>query len=551
MRPRTVAIALTFALTISLAFSGPALVAAASTKARDGTQPGKLQEPPAYGVYYDRYEPTFYTGFAPRALAPDQVHLHLGRGNQLRVTAVLTDGVLEAYARDLLHRHHTYRRLIDEKEIVLTQNDAFAAFEQTIAENRLEELVRQEEDLSRAERQQRNLELIEKLNPGRVFRIRLPVRELVRRWAAEIRPEDRQGPSGDRQIDLVNALLATRLWVTDVAPGTAKRLRELIAAVPASDALADPEALARLEPSYLALLEEVGHGLYPRRGDAVEFAEFTAIYPVGSLNAFTDYRGRQIPLYPTPGRRALTTHQRTKTVDHIPDVVVYSYSPWIPYMHVGPRMHNAFHTLYWRMEVARAPFLTDEWRENERARHEGGDYRYLWLLSRGPMSHGCTHVNTGHIAELRQVLPAETEALYEVDAYMNRTYDYDVFDIDGDFTPEVMGVRYFIAYSLNGDSTPARLRVANERGAYYDWLYGGDLRIEADGRGVFDRIHEGRFVDRRAEEGRAYERIALYEAAYEPEEVQFYQLVDIPFARELRQVAVDFPYPKQNRLAAR
>ena len=257
------------------------------------------------------------------------------------------------------------------------------------------------------------------------------------------------------------------------------------------------------------------------------------------------------PLYPTPGRRALTTHQRTKTVDHIPDVVVYSYSPWIPYMHVGPRMHNAFHTLYWRMEVSRAPFLTDEWRQSERARHDGEAYRYLWLLSRGPMSHGCTHVNTGHIAELRQVLPPATEALYEVDAYMNRTYDYDVFDIDGDFKPEVMGVHYFIAYSLDGDHTPGRLRVANERRAYYDWLYGGDLHFEPDGRGVFDRIHEGRFVDRRAEEGRAYERIALYEAAYEPEKVQFYQLVDIPFARELRQVALDFPYPKQNHLAAR
>jgi len=105
-------------------------------------------------------------------------------------------------------------------------------------------------------------------------------------------------------------------------------------------------------------------------GDAVEFAEFTAIYPIGSLNASIDYRGRQIPLYPTPGRRALTNHQRTGTVDHIPDVQVYSYSPWIPYMHVGPRMHNAFHTLYWRMDVDRTSFLPEEWRHGARAHHE-------------------------------------------------------------------------------------------------------------------------------------------------------------------------------------
>ena len=76
-----------------------------------------------------------------------------------------------------------------------------------------------------------------------------------------------------------------------------------------------------------------------------------------------------------------------------------------------------------------------------RAAPEGTDgkpYRYLWLLSRGPMSHGCTHVNAGHIAELRQLLPAETERLYDVDVFYNQSPLYDVFDIDGDLTPEVL-----------------------------------------------------------------------------------------------------------------
>ena len=35
---------------------------------------GLLEEPPRYGVYYDRYEPSFYTGFAPRADDPRRVH---------------------------------------------------------------------------------------------------------------------------------------------------------------------------------------------------------------------------------------------------------------------------------------------------------------------------------------------------------------------------------------------------------------------------------------------------------------------------------------------
>lgn len=512
-----------------------------------------LQEDPAYGIYYDRYEPTFYTGFAPRALDPKQIHVHLGRGNQLRVTVVLTDEVLDAYARDLQHRRQTYHQLIDGGQIVLTQNSAFEAFERTLDQTELASLVAHERELTREERKTRNLALLEKLNPGRVFRIRMPVDELVARWTASLRPEDRRSLGRDRELELLNALLPTRLWVTETAAGTSKRLRELIAEAPA-DGAADPAARKRMEPRYLALLDEVSRDLYPRRGDALEFAEFTAIYPIGSLNAFTDYKGRQIPLYPTPGRRALTNHQRTKTVDHIPDVLSYSYAPWIPYMHVGPRMHNAFHTLYWQMDTQKASFLTDEWRNVVGDSRDGRPHRYLWLLSRGPMSHGCTHVNQGHIAEFRQILPADTEQLYEVDSFLNRSYDYDVFDIDGDFTPEVMGVKYFIAYSLRSESQPVpqALRVANERRAYYDWLYGGDIRFDADGDAYFEGIHDGRYVARQALEGREYDRIGLYEAAYEPEKVQFYGgLVDIRFARELRQVAIHRPYPKEAHIASR
>ena len=63
----------------------------AAPKPRPKLRPGKhLEEPPVYGVYYDRREPSFYTGFAPRSQDPDRVHLQIGRGNQLRITAVLS-----------------------------------------------------------------------------------------------------------------------------------------------------------------------------------------------------------------------------------------------------------------------------------------------------------------------------------------------------------------------------------------------------------------------------------------------------------------------------
>src|SRR5512140_2395065 len=94
-----------------------------------GDVAGQLQEPPAYGLYYDRYEPSFYTGFAPRTREVERFHLRLGRGNQIRVTVVLGDDVLRDYARDLVERERTYRKLIDDGQVVLTQNRGFEDFE--------------------------------------------------------------------------------------------------------------------------------------------------------------------------------------------------------------------------------------------------------------------------------------------------------------------------------------------------------------------------------------------------------------------------------------
>src|SRR5215831_958088 len=96
---------------------------------------------PQWGVYYDRREPSFYTGFAPRTLDAARIHLHVGRGNQLRVTVVLSDEVLAEYARDLSQRWRTYRTLADAGRLVLTQNRAFDDFDARLVEVNLDALV--------------------------------------------------------------------------------------------------------------------------------------------------------------------------------------------------------------------------------------------------------------------------------------------------------------------------------------------------------------------------------------------------------------------------
>jgi hypothetical protein len=486
-----------------------------------------------YGVFYNRYEPTFYTGFAPRALDPKRLHLHVGRGNQLRVTLVLSDEVIRHYVDDLLARYHGYRGLITGGKLKLTQNRAFEQFEQTLSDRGLEAMQAAQGNLTSAEIRQRNLALMRELNPQRVFSIRYPEQTLLGHWRAQLNDKDRHGTDNKRRLVLLNQMLPNRLWITETDKTMRSALKRLIQLTGDNDP-SWPE-------TFFALLEQISGGIYPRRDGALQFDEFTALYPIGTFNQYTTYKNRKIPLYPTPGRWTMTTHQRTRTPDHIPSKVIYSYSPWLPYMHVGKKLHNSFHTLWWTMKPKNVGFLPEELKQSPVKSREGDDYQRLWLLSRGPMSHGCTHVNAGHIMELRELLPAESAELAQVDFFINKSHLFDVFDIDGDFQPEVMGVRYFVAFSLH-KKRPGRLRAPIERRAFYNWLYGGKLGYDAAGNGWFEDIEDGQFVKKFAIKGQRYDRIPLYEADYQPEKLQFYRLVDISFARELRKIGADHPF---------
>ena len=81
-------------LALALLRGPPRSAFAPRCEASDTTWDGS--EPPQ-GVYFHWYEPSFYTGFAPRTQDPQRVHIRLSRGNQVRVTVVLGDEELDDY----------------------------------------------------------------------------------------------------------------------------------------------------------------------------------------------------------------------------------------------------------------------------------------------------------------------------------------------------------------------------------------------------------------------------------------------------------------------
>ena len=492
------------------------------------------------GIFFYRIEPSFYTGFAPRCQDPERIHIHLGRGNQIRLTLVLSGEMIDAYLGDLALRYRTYDALIKNGTIELTQNKGFEKFSQVIKDERILNLVEEKDRMSPAEYRKFSLRILKKFNPGRVFHIEINFDRQVDQWSTQLAAFLNKKPSIQESLELINDMLPTRIWVTDLSWRLKEKLDHVITLYGVyEEDLQSQLVWKSFYQAAVELFELATQGIYPVKGKMLDVYEFTAIYPVGTLNQFANFDGRSIPLYPCPGKRPLMIHQRTRVVDHVPDKVCYGYLPWLPYMHVGKTLHNSFHTLWFHINTQKNGFIPEAWRNNTENSRTGKPYPNLWLLSRGPMSHGCTHVNAGHQSELRQMLPSDEKRLSQVETYRNKSNHFDVFDIDGDGQPEVMGIKYFHAYSLK-NKKPYKRRAPAQRKAFYKWLYVDGYRYDDQDRVIFDQAPTSRFVQRNAYKGETFTDIPLYEAAYTPETIQFYSRMPIPFVKELRRISTTY-----------
>ena len=527
---------------LSVTLAGVALGTAATLEAKSG--PSWDGSEPAPGVYFYWYEPSFYTGFAPRTQDRSHVHLQLGRGNQQRLTIVLGPEELDSYLENLLAKRDTIRKLVDEGVIKLTTNLEFERFVDTLTDAGIEELVAAKGSLGEEDYRAKSVEIMERLNPHRVFHISIPMERVAADWHAVL---STIGPEGNN-LDAANAVLPGRVNLYELSDGVKAALKDAIAAVQSGTGADDPAFRDQTQ----GFLELASGGRYPVVDAQVQAIEFTAIYPAGTAKAWTNYKGQKIPEFGVSGVWPLVPRKHGKgimgMVDYLSTNPGYGFIPLLGYQYAGGIAYNAIHNAGVRSQLNSTRFLPKEWTKVAGERNPEKHYQNLWIGSRGPASHGCTRLPSGHMSELRDALPSTSEGMEGVPNFRNKPQCYDVFDIDGDGAAEVMGVQYYLAY-WGKKHLPVAAYAPNDREGFYEWLYKDNIAYGTDGSATIKEVPVCRFTGmKKAEEARVLKDVPLFEAPYARESIQFYQIKPVNFQtkkgfelnRELRRIGAGY-----------
>ncbi|MEO6028289.1 MAG: hypothetical protein ABIR79_15605 [Candidatus Binatia bacterium] len=501
---RLIALGLAFALLLPAS-------ARAALEAGDTTWDGS--EPPQ-GVYFHWYEPSLYAGFAPRTQDPTRLHIELSRGNQVRVTMVLGDAELDAYLGDLQQRRTVVDEMIAAGALTLSTNRVWEGYQQGLEQAGVVAAAGGAPD---AARRAKSLAIMKQLNPERVFAIKLPLAAVAARWQEVLAATADPGDSVLR-LDAANAALPGRIDLEALTSALDGILARAFDAARKGDA----KGLEGLTQSFI---EQATGGHYRVVDGAVVANEFTTIYPAGTAEATTTYKGEKLPDFGVTGIWPLVRRTNGRgilgMVDYLSPNPGYGFIAMLPYQYAGGITYNAFHNAGVRCQLNSTPFLPSAWRTIAGER-SGKPYENLWIISRGPTSHGCTRLASGHMSELRQIVPSESDTLTQVKTYRNLPGCYDVFDIDGDGKDEVMGVQYYLAYKSN-EHTPVKAYVTNKREPFYRWLYGNNVELGAVGQTRLKSVPVCRFIGKRASERATLRDLPLYEATFAPEPIQFFR----------------------------
>jgi hypothetical protein len=457
---------------------------------------------------------------------------------------VLPDESVDSFLLDQVAKHDLYKEVIDKEIITLTSNTAWEDYDKAFEAAGLREKASRKGSLSPDEWRALNVEAIDELNPERLYHIQKDFGQLSSSWfqlLAASEPAEELGA----KLDLINELFPHRMFVFDLSEEQDAAFTELLGLAKAGDQ-------AAFGPKAQAFFQDVTGGIYDVRDGKIDYYEYTAIYAAGTYDTQTTHNGKRIPQITTPGVWFFMPRMRGNgmvgMVDYISGAGYYGLIPMFPYEYGGGSAYNSIHNTGISNWIAGHALLPKEWSKYSEGSRNGKPYNRVALTSRGPVSHGCTRLNSGHLAELRELLPSTSPQMEGIVNYRNISHCYDVFDRKGDGNLEIMGVQYYIAFRHTNQRVAKEIWAQNNRKDFYEWLYGSEMNYGPIGQVTFDDVCEARFVKRKTQEGKHYKGLTLYEAPYQPETLQFYKIKGVDrlshegmeFNRELRRVGYGY-----------
>lgn len=495
------------------------------------------------------YYPSFYTGFAMRSQSPERIHIRLSRGNQVRVSVILDPTTVNDYMFDLVKRNAFYKKMANRtlnlspaKAVLLPQLSYYSAIVES-PKYGISSAVAQSKSggLSGEALYAKGLATLKALNPGRVFSLRIDLKKEFAKWKTDMQqPGVASGINSNPKavVEAINSLVFGRINYTDKP--TAEVMAKLLTAVSAAaNNASEAEFIAAAFDLFktttgskyaIKVLNSQGQFEDALKCSAANctltYPEFTAIYPIGSAQAYTkDEFGNKINDFTTPGLWNFLAYGGGRDVDNIRNEPFYGWAPKMDYQNIGNGFHNPAVRFFSPPSSLKQMLGISP------------SHNSLWAVKRGGVSHGCSRVPTGHIWEMRQILPVENQDMTKVFYFGHNSNDFDLYDIDGDGQLEVMGVQYYISYGLQGaDSTGQREGTGfevngNKKLDFYTDLYGARNVFSVSGT-KFLFLNPGVSLPSYLDKSRAgvQTRIKmegqypLYEAAYEQEKIQFYAL---------------------------
>lgn len=502
------------------------------------------------------YYPSFYTGFVMRSEFPERIHVQTSRGNQTRVSVILDEQTVNDYIFDLAKRYSFYNKVTkgpNARLNIAPKNSSFLpqlSFFNQIVESQAYGILpfvdsANKNQVSSEQVYSKSLQTLAALNPGRVFNIRLDLKNEFNKWKAamqQVTGGNAVKVTGNAAavVSAINTLVLGRINYTDkpTADVLAKLDRAVkLAIANAADEEFVPAAMdlfAATTGSRYAILVLNQAGQWEKAVQCpssasctLNYPEFTAIYPTGSVMDFTtDENGNRITSFATTGLWQFLSRSGGREVDNIRNEPYYGFAPKMDFQDIGNGFHNPA-VRFWDPSKALKQSLGIDAKHNT-----------LWAAKRGGISHGCLRLPLGHLWEMRQIFPVENSKMTKILFFANQPQDFDVFDVNGDGQAEVMGVEYLISYGLQGVSDSARregsgFEVNNSKKLeFYTSLYGAKnvFNVTADNKYIFvnPRISIPSHLDYKRNGVNARLKMnghyPLYEQAYEREKVQLYGL---------------------------